>query len=85
MTISNKHYRYNHSAKGQARTKRYDLSDKGKMTKANFYAKHGGMRVYQMERYYRIQDEAGYHTKINTFYPGFRILRALANAPMVEI
>ena len=80
-----RHFRYNLSAKGQARTKRYDDSEKGKLRHEKFYANHGGKRAYDMERHYRIQNEAGCHAHPNTFYPGYRFINALTNAEVVEI
>lgn len=39
----------------------------------------------ETEAYHKIQDEAGCHSGTRAFYPGFRLLRALASAPIVEI
>ena len=40
---------------------------------------------YERERYHRIQEEAGCHQKLRDFYQGYRIIKALANAEMVEV
>lgn len=40
---------------------------------------------YERERYHRIQDKAGCYSDIRDFYPGYRILKALETAEVVEI
>lgn len=40
---------------------------------------------YNKERYHRIQEEAGCHMRVQDFYPGFRLLKALQTAEVVEI
>lgn len=40
---------------------------------------------YKKERYHCIQDEANCHNHLDTFYPGYSFLKALENAPIVEI
>lgn len=42
-------------------------------------------RKRQPTRYRRIQDEAGCHTRVRDFYPGFRLLKALETAEVIEI
>jgi hypothetical protein len=80
-----KHDKYNHSAKGRARLKRYDESEKGIARHERFYARHGGKRAYDMGRYYRIQSEAGCHSHIDSFYPAYRFIKSLENAEVIEI
>ena len=42
-------------------------------------------RDYQRRRYKEIQDEAGCHMEVRIFYPGFRLLKALTEAEVIEI
>lgn len=49
------------------------------------YTLSGQRAKYLKERYHRIQDEAGYYHHTETFYPAYRFLKALENAPVVEI
>jgi hypothetical protein len=39
----------------------------------------------ERNRCQRIKDEAGYHHKVETFYPGYRLIKALQDAEIVEI
>lgn len=41
--------------------------------------------LYKVERYHRIQDEAGCHRSMEDFYPAYRFLKALETAEVVEI
>lgn len=80
--------RYNHSQKGDERDRRYRHSEKGVARAKRFYDRYGGKKKYEMDAYYRIQDEAGFHAPTRIFYPGFRFikaLKALENAEIVEI
>lgn len=70
--VCDKYYRYNHSPKGLKRGREYD-------------AKRGSRAVYVREFRHRIQDEAGCHRNIETFYPLFTFLKALEEAEVVEI
>jgi hypothetical protein len=85
FTPLSKHDRYNHSAKGRARSGRYDGSEKGRARHERFYARHGGKRAYDMGRYYRIQGEAGCHSHIDSFYPAYRFIKSLESAEVIEI
>lgn len=77
--------RYERSEKASLRQKRYDQSGKGRARHERLYARYGGKGAYEMERYYKIQAEAGYYHHITTFYPGHRFLKALETAEVVEI
>ena len=81
--------RYNHSSKGRARSARYRGTEKYRQTRERFLAKHGGERAYGnnswLERYHRIQEETGCHSDPRDFYPGYCIIKALAEAEIVEI
>ena len=70
--------RYEHSPKGLARKRRWNQSPQKKA----FYHDHPH---YYYERYYRLQDEYGCHSDIVDWYPGYRIIKALENAEVVEI
>ena len=70
--------RYDHSAKGRARTRRWYHSPKNK----EWWLAHP---TYQVDRYHRIQEMASCYQKINIFYPGYRFIKALENAKVVEI
>ena len=39
----------------------------------------------ERNRYHRIQEEAGCHLKLRNFYPGYRLIRDLLVAEVVEI
>ena len=79
MLQSDKYWRDNHSEAGTARRKRQDAKRRSdpncRIIRAN----------NEKERYHRIQDEAGFHSEIRDFYPGFGLLKALENAEVIEI
>ena len=68
--------RYNYSAKGQARRKRYEEEHPDRYSRSP---------EYQRERYHRTQDEAGCHSHTAIFYPAIRLIRSLEGAEVVEI
>lgn len=78
-------WKHNHSPKGFARNDRMRQTEKFRATQERFYAKHGGRAAYDRECYHRIQDEAGCHYDPQTFYPGYRFIKALETAEIVEI
>ena len=82
----NKDYRYNHSDKGRARRYRFEASPERREYVKNYNrqwrAKHW---EYRMEEYYRIQNEAGCHSEVRSFYPAYRFVKSLITAPVVEI
>lgn len=49
------------------------------------YIQSGRKAKTGREWYHRIQEEAGCHMRVNDFYPGFRLLKALMEAEIVEI
>lgn len=61
--------RYNNSPKGQARRRRYEERHPNRW---------GRSAEYWRQRYRRIQEEAGCHIKLREFYPGYRLIKALA-------
>lgn len=62
----NKYYRYNHTEKGRARSRKYDaMRNREERT------------AYEGERYHKIQDEAGCHRELRDFYFGYQLLKAL--------
>jgi len=71
------HKRYDYSEKGEARTRRQKDTGYGKF----WYEMHPS---YNREKYHRVQDEAGCHARID-WYPGYRIIKALETAEVVEI
>lgn len=90
---------YKHSERGRMSQQRYDHSEKGiacdyryratakrreymKIWNKQWRATHP---TYMMERYYRIQDEAGCHFKVESFYPAYRFIKSLETAEVVEI
>ena len=62
----------------------YDKSDRGKLV-YSLYVASGRCAQSQRERYYRIQDSFGRHNGIRDWHPGYRIIRALETAEVVEI
>lgn len=73
MLQSSKYQRYNQSCKGRQRRK-------------NFFARYdGGKAAYERRDYHRMQEEAGCHMAPRLFYPGYRLLKALETAEVVEI
>jgi len=85
MPASNKYIRYNRSVKGHRRNDRHRQTGKCKATRERFFVKYGGERAYQRANYRRIQDEAGCHSRVQDFYQGYRILKALETAETVEV
>jgi len=49
------------------------------------YQQSGRQAENEINRYHRIQDEAGCHRDINGFYPVYRWLQAMANAEVVDV
>lgn len=77
-----KYATYNQSAKGQARYKRYSERHPDRVEASKYKYDSSGHR---REHYHKIQDEAGCHMAVGDFYPGFRFLRALEGAEVIEI
>lgn len=87
-TPAYKHHRYNHSEKGRARNRRYYNTPWGYAYRRERHEEEilsGESARWQRERYYQIQDEAGCHRGIGDFYPGYRIIKALQSAEVVDI
>jgi len=85
MLPSSKYIRYNRSIKGHRRNDRHRQTDKYKVTRERFFAKHGGAAAYMKAKYRRIQDEAGCYSRVQDFVPGYRLLKALETAEIVEV
>jgi len=84
--VMNKDYRYNHSDKGRARSYRFEASPKRREYRKNYNRQYEAKRrEYQMERDHRIQNEAGCHSEVRSFYPAYRFVKSLVTAPVVEI
>ena len=86
------HRRYWQSEKGRvmgrAQSQRYRNTPWGYAVLREWVERNtlsGKLAEYERERYHRIQDEAGCHSKIGTFYPAYRFLKALENAEIVEV
>ena len=84
-TPVSKFVRYNNSIKGYARNRRFNKSDARKKSMDAFMNRNGGKSVYRSMLYRRHQDEAGRHSQLRVFYPGYIILQALQTAEVVEI
>lgn len=78
-------WKYNHSPRGYALAGKYRQTEKCRLSSERFYAKHGGQAAYEREGYHKIQDGAGCHWEVRSFYPGYRFLKALETAEVVEI
>ena len=90
-------WKCNHSKAGIARSKRYDKSLKGKLTKLKYvsspkgkttnklYIASGRKAFMQKENNLYLQDKYGYHRVVREWYPGARLIEALETAPIVEI
>lgn len=85
MPQSDYQIRYNRSVKGHRRNERYWQTAKRKASMERFFAKHGGSAAYQYARYHSIQNEAGCYQRKGDFYPGYKILKALETAEIVEV
>ena len=79
MLHFSKQDRYDHSDKGLARHKHYDLSLKGKARRQRFLDKHGGTEAsWQRELYARLKEKTGgFSGRPKDVMPGFRFLEAL--------
>ena len=76
--VSSRFARYNASARGQARRRRYE--DK--------HPNRGRERIdagYFRDYYHRKKEETGYHGDARDMLPGFRVKEALLGAEVVEI
>ena len=96
-----KRYRETHKLKIAESHKRWSLTVSGRISRHKAFRKwyyslkglkwlqeyftSGKRAEYERQRDYRIQEEAGYHHKVEVFYPGFRVIKALETAQVVEI
>lgn len=65
---------------------RYDgLDGYCKVCRESYRKALGYYADLERERYHRIQDEAGCHWGVRSFYPAYRFLKALENAEIVEV
>lgn len=71
MRVS-KYVKYNHTEKGRARHRR---GEQGR----------GCRPDYKRELYHRHQEEAGCHMDVRNFLPGYRLIKALQTAEIIEI
>jgi len=78
MPVSKKFRKYNYSEKGQARRQRYEGEHPGRNAERVAVG-------YYNDRYHKLQDEAGCHKSISTFYTGYRLLQSLTDAEVIEI
>lgn len=93
MTSKEAQKRYNKSEKAKMRKFRYSHSDKGQATIRAWNKAHPNYwrdwniahPNYHVERYQRLQGEMGYHGDPNLSYPGYRFIKALETAEVVEI
>ena len=76
--------KYAQSAKGILCSARFRASDKRKEYLKN-YTQSGRLAIKEKERYHRIQDEYGWHSHIDSWYPAARFLEGLQTASVVEI
>ena len=82
------YFRYNHSLKGRIRRKKYRGSLKYDLVRKRYEQSAKGRETRQASskrRYHEIQDEAGCYMKPRVFYPAFCLIKALANAEVVEV
>ena len=67
--------RYRTEATAHRKKYKQKLNERWRMEHTNYYK----------ERYYQIQDEAGCHSEVVSFYPGWRMIKALETAEVVTI
>lgn len=80
FTPQSKYDRYNRSAKGRARYKRYAERHPDRIRVSSHKYNIGRRK----ERYHEIQDATGCHMRVDDFYPGFLFLEALKDAEVGE-
>ena len=90
QTIKGKEYkqRYQNSPKGIMSRYRCEASKKRMAYKREYLfnlIKNGEWYEYKRRKYHEIQEAAGCHMSVVDFYPGYRIIKALENAEVIEI